>query len=165
MQRRLIFLITALCAVMLMACQTQPTNPAPTVESETTVATPEASGEDDFIVDAVAPDDETGVLRGRIISVTTNEPLPNTVVALAQVTRQGGEGAFVLNSASSPMNVSDVEGYFIIPNVPPGEFVIVVGDPYAPDIIKNPDTQTAQTYFVEQGRITEVGDLVVNLGQ
>ncbi len=72
----------------------------------------------------------------------------------------------VLNTASSPMNTTDVDGYFIIPQVPPGEFVVVVGDPYEKhEIIENPDTRMAQTYFVEAGRVTEIGELNVDIGE
>jgi hypothetical protein len=166
MQRSLNFLIKALFAVMLIACQSQPDAPTPTVVPDSTLVTPEPNSEDDFIVESVQPDAETGVVRGRVISALTTEPLASTVVAMAQVTRQGEEGAFVLNSASSPMNVSDVDGYFIIPNVPPGEFVMIVGDPYdVHEIILNPETEMAQTYFVEQGRVTEVGEVVVDIGK
>jgi hypothetical protein len=166
MQRTLIFFVMVLLTVMLIACQSDPITPEPTTAPDTSVVTPEPNGEDDFIVDPLQMDDETGVARGRVISAVTNEPLAGTVVALAQVTRQGEEGAFVLNTASSPMNTTDVDGYFIIPQIPPGEFVIVVGDPYGVNtIIENPDTQMAQTYFVEQGRVTEVGELVVDIGQ
>lgn len=165
MRRSLLVFIIVLSAVMVVACQSGAETPAPqpTAVVENTAVVSDGG---DGVVFPIEPDEDSGVVRGRIISVLTTQPLSNTVVALAQVTRQGDDGAFVLNTASSPMNISDVEGYFIIPNVPPGEFVMVVGDPYAANqIIENPDTQMAQTYFVEQGRVTEVGEIQVDIGK
>lgn len=165
MRRSLLVFIIVLSAVMVVACQSGAETPAPqpTAVVENTAVVSDGG---DGVALPIEPDEDSGVVRGRIISVLTTQPLSNTVVALAQVTRQGDDGAFVLNTASSPMNISDVEGYFIIPNVPPGEFVMVVGDPYAANqIIENPDTQMAQTYFVEQGRVTEVGEIQVDIGK
>ena len=166
MQRSLVILITVLCAVMLIACQSGAATPDPTVAPASETTTPSTTTGGDGIAVPIEPDEESGVVRGRIISILTTQPLSNTVVALAQVTRQGEEGAFVYNTAFSPMNVTDIDGYFIIPNVPPGEFVMVVGDPYElHEIIANPETDTAQTYFVEAGRVTEVGELQVDIGK
>ena len=48
---------------------------------------------------------------------------------LAAVYRQGEDGAYVLDSANSPGAFTDQEGRFVIPNIAPGEFVLVIGDP------------------------------------
>lgn len=171
MIRALIVLVVTLCAaVALVACQTPQNNntiseatPAPV---STTAADATASVEIPGIADSISLTDTGGVI-GRVLSITDSHPLADTPVWLAQVTRgEGEDGAYVLNSAQSPANVTDPTGQFLITNAPPAEYVIIVGDPYgAYEVIKDPETTKAATYFVEQGNITRVGDLIVDIGK
>lgn len=165
--RRLLQLIIIVCSTMvLLACQTAntPPAPAPTAAGTTPVAETTTVPQDNTnIAFPEELDSETGVLRGRIVAAADSSPLATTVVFLAEVTRQDGQAAFVLNTAQSPASVSDIDGYFFVTEVPPGEYVFVVGDPSVGghEIIENPDTGTVQTYFVEAGNVTEIGELQI----
>jgi hypothetical protein len=167
MRRSLIVLITLLCALGLMACQSGVNTPAePTLVVEGSPVNTPVPDSGDGVAFPVEPSSETGVLRGRIISALTTEPLGTTVVIFAEVTRQNGEAVMVLNTATSPTTISDVDGYFILTSVPPGEYVMVVGDPYeVHDIIEDPATQMARFYFSEAGKVTEIGEISVDIGK
>lgn len=58
-------------------------------------------------------------------------PLGNTIVRLAEVYRaddNSEEGAYILDTAFSPGAITDEKGFFMIQNIEPAEYVIVVGD-------------------------------------
>jgi hypothetical protein len=113
------------------------------------------------------PQPESGMstLVGHVQSRVSGEPLGNTPVRLAEVYRQGGEGAFVLDGAFSPGDITDEQGNFVIENVEAREYVIVVGDVNSQyEII--PDAQgDAKVYTPKPDNILEVGKLEVNLAQ
>lgn len=68
------------------------------------------------------------VMTGQVLLKSDGKPLPvETSVRLAQVYRQGGEGAFVLDIAHSPQTLSLKNGYFTIVDIPPAEYLIIVG--------------------------------------
>jgi hypothetical protein len=155
-----VFLLVALSACQSNTPVVTPTPNAPAVTVESTLPSAVNPLE-------ITPSNDMGMVIGRAISISTTLPMTQTTVYLAEVFRDpagGEEGAFVLNSAASPGAITDNEGNFFHTNVKPGEYVLVVGDPYFEyEVIENPDTQEAQTYFVEAGQVTQVGDLQVPL--
>ncbi|RME42307.1 MAG: hypothetical protein D6791_18085 [Chloroflexi bacterium] len=74
------------------------------------------------------------VVIGRLISMRTGTPLPNTVVRLAEVyyadenNKSPETGAYALDNAFSPSAITDDQGYFIFQDVDPRDYVIFVGD-------------------------------------
>lgn len=78
------------------------------------------------------PSPETGkaVLTGQVLDLS-GVPLKGITVRLAEVYRESQDsedGAFVLDTAFSPGAVADENGFFVIQNIIPGEYVLVVGD-------------------------------------
>jgi len=65
---------------------------------------------------------------GQVYDSISQQPIPNVPVRLAEVYRQGGEGAYVLDTANSPGAYADEKGVFIMQDIPAGEYVLVVGD-------------------------------------
>ncbi|MEJ2707866.1 MAG: hypothetical protein P8074_09675 [Anaerolineales bacterium] len=111
------------------------------------------------------PESGMTTLMGHVQSRSGGEPLANVPVRLAEVYRQGGEGAFVLDGAFSPGDVTDEQGNFVIENVEAREYVIVVGDVNNQyEIIPNAQGD-AKIYTPKPDNILEVGDLEVNLPQ
>lgn len=100
---------------------------------------------------------------GRVISEKTGQPLTHTTVRLAEVVRQGNEGAFVLDTAFSPGDITDDQGYFRFENVDAKEYVIVIGDVYnAYQIISEPSGK-ARVWKAEPDQVLDVGELRVAL--
>jgi hypothetical protein len=130
--------------------------------TETAVSTPE-----DPIATPlpVAPEAGTGIVKGRALSLETSKPFTNTYVWLADVYREGGEGAYVLDVARNPHTTTDIEsGDFVIPNLKASEYVIIIGDVYGKyAVVTNPETNKPATWLVKENDYLEVGDLNVLL--
>lgn len=102
---------------------------------------------------------------GQIISSTDNKPLANTSIRLCQVfwDAEHKNATFVLEGATSPGAITLDDGTFIINDVTPREYVILIGDVTEKyDIIKeNPDT--AKIFNLSQGQVVDLGVLEANL--
>jgi hypothetical protein len=109
------------------------------------------------------PESGTSSVFGRVFSKKTNEPLVNILVRIARVVRQGGDGAFVLEDAFSPGSLTNEEGYFVISNVDPIEYVIVVGDVNLDYDIIAEDSGRAKVWQTIKGQVLDVGELKVDL--
>jgi hypothetical protein len=111
------------------------------------------------------PEPEAGqtTVTGKIFSTTLNQPYPKAAVWLAQVYREGEDSAYVLDAASSPAEYADENGVFVIANVEPTEYVIVVGDPETEYVVIPADTGRARIWATEAGKILDVGQLNVSL--
>lgn len=110
------------------------------------------------------PTSEAGKVTvvGRVISLS-NQPVSQTPVWLAEVVRQGEKGVYVLDSRASPSAYTNEMGVFIIPNVNPGEYVIVVGNPEGLyEIITGPSGK-ARVWNILSDRVFEIGELRVSL--
>jgi len=99
---------------------------------------------------------------GRVVSLS-NQPIPQVSVWLAEVIRQGDQGIFVLDSRSSPGAYTDERGIFVIPNVNPGEYVIVVGDPESLYEIIAESSGKAKIWNILPDQISKIGELRVSL--
>jgi len=109
---------------------------------------------------------ETGMATviGRVISNKTNEPIPNTIVRLAEVVRDDdGEGVYVLDLAFSPGAMTDEMGIFVFENIDAIEYVIVVGDIESIHEIVSDDSGIPRTWNAQPDDILQVGDLFVLL--
>ncbi len=106
------------------------------------------------------------IVTGRVLD-PAGQPYKNTPVRLAAIYRQGdqGQGAFVLDLASSPGAFSDQNGYFVIEDVSPNEYTIVVGDPDKKYRITADDKGQAKTWKAESGKILDVGTLTLDLNK
>lgn len=68
-------------------------------------------------------------LIGYIFSKETNQPLVDVPVSLAEIYRNAeNQGAFAYDTAFSPMTLTDSNGRFILSNIEPKEYVMVVGN-------------------------------------
>jgi hypothetical protein len=100
-------------------------------------------------------------VTGRIFSKKTGKPLDNTVVRLAEIVRQNGQAAFVLDEAFSPGNYSDAQGYFVMASIDPKEYMVVVG--IVPDNYTiYSESGKPKTWVTNAGQTLDVGDLTVD---
>lgn len=134
------YLLLAVFVITLAACQTtaivdanKPTPPKP------------AAGK--------------AIMTGQVLLKSTGKPLPvETSVRLAQIYRQGGEGAFVLDIAHSPQTLSINNGYFTIVDIPPAEYLIIVGKTEEGNYVVHAGADGKPlTYKIEAGKVLDVG--------
>jgi hypothetical protein len=102
-------------------------------------------------------------MAGRLLSAQTKKPIGQMAVRLAEVYRQGEEGAYVLDGASSPGAFTNDQGEFVIPNVDPKEYVIVAGDPYASNDVVKETSGKPKPWTMVTDQVLNVGDVQVTL--
>lgn len=110
-----------------------------------------------------SPQPDKAMMVGKIISLETGSPLTNVPVRLASVYRQGNDGAFVLDVSHSPGNFSQSDGNFVIEDINPGEYLIVVGEPENNNyVIFQDEDKKPVSYQLEANKVLEVGTLKVD---
>lgn len=128
------FLLLVLLALTLAACQP-----------------------DSGSLDVPTPDRGLSNFTGQVLRQTDRSPVPDIIVSLAVVVREGDRGVYVLNPSSSPAVYTDQNGYFIFQNLTPGEYVIAVsymeGD-Y--DVIADSDG-LARVFTLVENETTDAG--------
>lgn len=109
------------------------------------------------------PEAGKATLKGRALALD-GRPLPNIVMRLAEVVRgEGQEGAFVLDAAQSPGSSTDGQGYFVFSNIPPQEYVVVVGDVEGAYKIATDDQGMTRVWDAKVNEITDAGEIKVDL--
>lgn len=109
------------------------------------------------------PEKGMATVIGNVRSKSNNLPYQYTLVRLAEVFRQGDEGAFVLDQAFSPGARTDDQGHFAFENITPGEYVLVIGDVMAVYKIISESNGEAKVWNVPEDQITDLGELQVDL--
>lgn len=145
--RKYIWILSGLFLLALLAaCGV---NPAPeTTQQAAAAATQEP---------VAAPDPDKTTVIGQVVSKTTGEPKVNTIVRLAEIVRQGGEAAFILDVGFSPGTITDENGYFAMENISVKEYLIVIGNVETDyEIIVDADG-SAKTYETTGGSILDLG--------
>lgn len=97
------------------------------------------------------------------VSTQDGQPLTDTSVSLAQVywNEDRSDGAFVLNGAASPITPLREDGTFTFVNVPPAEYVVVVGDPTGSNVIITEPDGKARVIELKAGETLDIGELKV----
>jgi hypothetical protein len=113
------------------------------------------------------PDPAKATLTGVVLSRKENgsKALAGTAVRLARVywNADKTDGAFVLEGATSPSTGSKDDGSFMLTDVPPGDYVIVVGDPEARNSIVQEPTGRARIITLQPGQTLDIGNLELRM--
>lgn len=143
----------ALCALVIITILSSCESPNPPTEEKSVLPSPTPLS---------TPEPGRATVIGRVVSLSSR-PVLQVPVWLAEVVRQGEEGVYVLDSRSSPGAYTDDKGFFVIPNVNPGEYVIIVGDPEGSyEIITEPSGR-ARVWNIPPDHIFDIGELKVTL--
>jgi hypothetical protein len=110
------------------------------------------------------PEPGKATVTGKVISTTTNKPL-NIPVWLAEVHRQGDQGVYLLDAVNSPSIYADDNGIFVLENVDPMEYVIIVGNPEGQNVVITDDTGKPKVWNIPGDKIFDVGELMVALSK
>jgi hypothetical protein len=108
------------------------------------------------------PQSGKATVTGKVISTISNKPLA-TIVWLAEVTRQGDQGAYVLNAASSPSIYANANGVFVLTNVAPREYVIIVGNPESQNEVIKDSSGKPKVWNIVADQVIDTGELRVAL--
>lgn len=113
----------------------------------------------------VVPTPQTGktTVTGVLISDTDAKPYASIIVRLAEVYREGESAAFALDASFSPGGTTNEDGVFIISDIVPGEYVVIIGDPAINYIIiQDPDTNKAKVWNAPENGILDLGTLKID---
>ena len=116
-------------------------------------------------VDDIEVTQDKGAILGQVISNTEDQPLADTVVRLAEVfwNDDNSDGAFVLKGGASPGNITDENGVFVMEDLDPADYVIVVGEVIGiHEIVSEPDG-SAKIFPVNAGEVLTIEPLRVNI--
>lgn len=160
MKRVGLSVVHVLVVMLLAACSSRA---VPAVTD--TVLPPAGVMQAETVTELVVETPEQGkaTITGRLLSAKTRTPLAQTAVRLAEVYRQGEEGAYVLDGSSSPGAYTNAQGEFVIPNIDPKEYVIVAGDPYASNDVVKEAAGKPKPYSVAVNQVLNVGTVEVDL--
>lgn len=108
------------------------------------------------------PQSGTTTVAGVLVSYD-GVPYTDVIVRLAEVYRKDGAAAFALDAAFSPGGTTNENGEFVIPNIVPGEYVMIIGDPAVNYIIiDDPETGKARVWMAPLDGILDVGVLQID---
>lgn len=102
-----------------------------------------------------------GVVVGTVIGTTTKTPIKRTPVYLAKIfwDDQHKNAAFALDIGNSPAAQTDENGYFVISNVEPAEYALVVGDYFGRNDVLRESNGNARLFQPEAGKVLDIGSI------
>jgi hypothetical protein len=109
-----------------------------------------------------------GVIHGQLIQ-ETGQPIINIQVRLGDVVwfqgQEGQDGLVISERSRAPQTISDAQGNFVIADVSPGTYGMVVADPNSPEHIFVRDRTTGRALLVEvkKDKVVDLGRVVVDL--
>lgn len=156
-------LILTVFTLVLSACE--PGGPkSPTQVSTTEEALPTSTSMVNNIPVVLAPADDLTMVCGRVVR-PDGTSLENLNVRLAEVYygEEGSEGAFVLNTASSPSAMTNEDGSFCTAEIAVTDYILVVGNPDENYEIYSGDGTKAVIWTTVAGEVLEIGDIVTKI--
>ena len=104
------------------------------------------------------PASDTAVVAGTVETEDLGDPMQGVQVFLGEPIGSGSEEpVFGLDPASAPGAQTDVEGHFVISDVPPGDYGIILWSPVNSILARDPETGDALRVSVDAGDVVDVG--------
>lgn len=139
--------------LVFTACQVQP-NSATELPTDT-------ADQSDLLS---TPSSKMTKICGRIIT-NDGDPAENIPVMFAEVYYgdSNEDGAFVLNTASSPAAMTDMEGYFCTSEISASDYVLIIGSPDADYEIYPTEEEKAKVWSTTAGQTLDLGEITTTL--
>lgn len=112
---------------------------------------------------SVTSDPNTGIVQGLVSSYSTKEPLPEIKIYMANKVPLEPEPGYVISfqEKSSPQALTNPHGQFLIHNIPPGEYVILMVTPFGTFPLGNEETNQIEL-DMKAGDSIDIGAAYVN---
>jgi hypothetical protein len=178
-KRSFLALLLVLLLVIVSACVAQPIEQAPAAPESPLAVAPESpllTAGVVFLEElpelAESPElaEGTGAVRGRLFSSITNDVIDSQAVFLpsflcgpdAVPDDPERTGCFwMFDTNQSPTSFTDETGYFIFLDLEPGEYLLFVGDLTWDYAFYETDGERPIPFVVEEGEVTELGNLIL----
>lgn len=110
------------------------------------------------------PDHDSGVVVGQLVLRASGSPLALQTVYLGEtLPLEPGPGhLIVLREKESPHATTDNEGRFVLANVSPGAYVLIIWTPFQSRVVANMDTGKEFNVTVRAGGTVDIGEVVVD---
>ena len=153
----IIFLVFPL---VFSACQVQSDLPSDK-GTEATDISPDATSQPQLIS---TPSSKMTRICGHIIT-KDGDPAQNLPIMFAEVYYgdSNSDGAFVLNTASSPSALTDLEGNFCTADIAVSDYVLIIGNPDDFYEIYPDEAEKAKIWSTTAGQILDLGEVTTNL--
>jgi hypothetical protein len=105
-------------------------------------------------------------VTGRALALDTGAPFVNMVIRLAPVLHldsNPNDDTFVLDNGNSPAAITNSQGYFVLANVDPKEYVVIVGDVDTSYAVATVQPDKAKVWKLTADQVTDVGEIRVVL--
>lgn len=163
--RRLLVLGIALICIACIACSRL--SPADFSKSPLADFSPVTIPVIDFVPTPIpTPLPEKGSITGRLINSSTLEPIGGVIVYLGEISPFKIEGTeshiITVLPNSSPSTLTDKYGYFAFLNINPGVYAMVIWLPEKSWVVSTPETGKDILLTVEAGKVTTLGELLIN---
>lgn len=108
-----------------------------------------------------SPDANTGVVVGELVSTNDGSPLNNKLVYLGKkmYLTPGPGYTYGIQENSSPQAWSSESGKFVISNIPPGQYILMLFTPHSATVVMQPNSDRELDVNVEAGKILDLGRL------
>ncbi len=157
----LIFVLYA-SLIGLTACST-----AQTPADDADTAAPSSDALAEAVANTPAPEAGKSTVVGMVLSEETGEPLSETQVWLGLVrsSADGTSRAFAIDEARSPFDFTDEEGVFVLSNIDPDNYVLMIGDPYRNNqvIREEENPEDARVWEIPADEVYDIGEWRVDL--
>ncbi len=112
----------------------------------------------------------TATVVGHLTSKITGKPLDHAVVRLAEIycpsdakkTDTRSKCVWALDGAFSPSTFTDTTGNFAFTNVPPRQYIILIGDMVMKYALVNDEKKEPMMWTVEANKVITTGDFAVD---
>lgn len=167
----LLFVACAPGVVVPTAAPTLPVSPLPTMAPASTPTDGTPAVFDSPLPTPATPAAGKGVVTGRLIDVATSQGMSNQSLSLASVIcppdvaeeEKRERCVYAVDVAFDPSALTDNSGRFTLPEVTPGDYVVIVGNPEAKHTVLVNTANQPLIWAVTENQVTDLGDLVVDL--
>lgn len=113
------------------------------------------------------PPFDKGAITGRFIDYISGEPITEMVIHLGELSPLKVEDTdshiITILPGHSLSTTTDKYGYFAFLNIKPGTYAMVMWTPGKSWVVSDPETKLDILVTVEAGRITNLGEIAINL--
>ncbi len=160
---RFSLLILTVCVLIFAGCQPA-SEVVPPQEPTLEQPLPTSTIIENNLPVIISPAADMTVVCGRVVH-PDGSSLNNLNIRLAEVYygTPGAEGAFVLDTASSPSAMTDEDGYFCTTEIAVRDYVFIIGNPEENYEIHAGEDGKAVVLSPEAGEVLDMGDIVTEL--
>ena len=152
-----------LVVLIVTACSSPPsattTSPLPTSPGDATAVTEQSPAESSaaFASPLLTPAPDWGTVTGRLVDANNGQPIHKVMVFLEPASDHVLPPVLYAPPNDNPRTFSDEQGYFVISDVPEGEYaVILYSPPFALQIVTHSDGERPQLITVRAGEVVDI---------